>query len=58
MEDMFKVYFNGDKFVVTKIIEGDVIDIDLLCFSEYLFYHYESAILCAEKFKQKFEIRL
>ena len=48
MLDIFKVYFDGHKFVVTKFFEGDVIDIDLLGFTEYLFYHYESAISCAE----------
>ena len=48
MHDIFKVYFDGHKFVVTKIFEGDVIDIYLLGFTEYLFYYYESAILFAE----------
>ena len=44
MHDIFKVYFDGHKFVVTKIIEGDVIDIDLLGFAEYLFYHYDNTL--------------
>ena len=52
MHDIFKVYFDGNEFVVTKIFEGDVTDIDLLGSAEYLFYNYESAILCAENLNE------
>lgn len=47
MEDMFKVYFDGDKFAVAKISNGE--EIDLLSDTFYAFYHYKSAIKCAEE---------
>lgn len=46
MEDMFKVYFDGDKFAVNKISDGEVIPFISDAF--YIFYFYENAIRLAE----------